>query len=197
MTLKSLLATSDDQDVLVAAIASLLRAEIAPLLDQNPDEWGFPWTVWQILRENGAVSFPFPLEHGGLSGSMVANCLIISEIARYSPNVAMILVSHQLAAVPLLSDGTAEQKERFLPDIVCGRSLATFATMELEPEPGGFRTSATKMDNYYVLNGAKQLVTNAESARWFVVFAKELPTSVQSSSSAFLVEQGTAGLSIL
>jgi alkylation response protein AidB-like acyl-CoA dehydrogenase len=196
MSLKSLLATSDDQDVLVAAMEGLLRAEVGPLLEQNPDEWGFPWTVWQVLRENGVTAFPFPLEHGGLSGSMVANCLIVSEIARYSPDVAMIVVSHQLAAVPILSDGTAEQKERFLPDIVSGRSLATFATMELEPEPGGFRTSATKAGDSYVLNGAKQLVTNAEAARWFVVFAKELPTSVQS-SSAFLVGQGTPGLTVL
>ena len=197
MTLKSLLATSDDQDVLVAAIASLLRAEIAPLLDQNPDEWGFPWTVWQILRENGAVSFPFPLEHGGLSGSMVANSLIVSEIARYSPNVAMILVSHQLAAVPILLDGTPEQKEQFLPGFVSGSALGTLAVMDLDPEPEGFHTTASKEDVRYILKGAKQLVTNAENARWFVVFAKELPTSVPTSSSAFLVEQGAAGLTLL
>src|SRR3970040_2763503 len=142
MSLESLLATSDDQDVLVAAVEGLLQAEIRPLLEQNPDEWGFPWAVWHVLRENGVTAFAFPLEQGGLSGSMVANCLIVSETARYSPNVAMIVVSHQLAAVPILSDGTAEQKDRFLPDIVSGRALATFATMELEPEPGGFRTSA-------------------------------------------------------
>jgi alkylation response protein AidB-like acyl-CoA dehydrogenase len=197
VTLKSLLATSDDQDVLVEAIASLLRAEIAPLLDQNPDEWGFPWTIWQILRENGAVSFPFPLEQGGLSGSMVANCLIVSEIARYSPNVAMILAAHQTATVPVLSDGTPDQKEQFLPGLVSGRALATLAVMDMEPDPEGFRTRASKEDGSYILNGAKQLVTNAENARWFVVFAKELPTSVTTSSSAFLVEQGTAGLTIL
>jgi alkylation response protein AidB-like acyl-CoA dehydrogenase len=197
MSLKSLLATSDDQDVLVAALEGLLRAEVGPLLEQNPDEWGFPWAVWQVLRENGVTAFPFPLEHGGLSGSMVANCLIVSEIARYSPNVAMIVASHQLAAVPILSDGTAEQKDRLLPDIVAGRSIATLATMELEPEPGGFRTSATKAGDVYVLNGVKQLVTNAEAARWFVVFAKELPTSSAQSSSAFLVEQGTPGLTVL
>ena len=197
MSLKSLLATSDDQDVLVAAMEGLLRAEIAPLLDQNPDEWGFPWAIWQILRENGAVSFPFPLEQGGLSGSMVANCLIVSEIARYSPNVAMILVGHQLAAVPLLSDGTPDQQEQYLPGFISGSTLATLAIMDLEPEPEGFRTSASKEDNTYILKGAKQLVTSAENARWFVVFAKELPTSIPTSSSAFLVEQGTAGLTLL
>jgi alkylation response protein AidB-like acyl-CoA dehydrogenase len=197
MSLKSLLATSDDQDVLVAAMEGLLRSEIAPLLDQNPDEWGFPWAVWQILRENGAVAFPFPLEHGGLSGSMVANSLIVSEIARYSPNVAMILVGHQLAAVPLLSDGTPDQKDRLLPGFVSGSMLATLAVMDLEPEPEGFRTSARKEDNTYILKGAKQLVTNAGNARWLIVFAKELPTSVPTSSSAFLVEQGTPGLTLL
>jgi alkylation response protein AidB-like acyl-CoA dehydrogenase len=197
MSLKSLLATSDDQDVLVAAMEGLLRSEIAPLLAQNPDEWGFPWAVWQILRENGAVSFPFPMEHGGLSGSMVANSLIISEIARYSPNVAMILVGHQIAAVPLLSDGTADQRDQFLPALVSGRALATLAVMDMEPDPEGFRTSASREDINYILKGAKQLVTNAENARWFVVFAKELPTSVPTSSSAFLVQQGTPGLTLL
>src|SRR3990172_11504123 len=102
MSLKSLLATSDDQDVLVLAVESLLREQVSPLLAQNSDEWGFPWTVWQILREQGVVAFPFPLEYGGLSGSMVSNCLILAEVARYSPSVAMVLVSNQLAAVPLL-----------------------------------------------------------------------------------------------
>jgi len=197
MSLKSLLATTDDHDVLVAAVESLLREQVAPLLEQNRDEWGFPWAIWQILRENGVVSFPFPLEYGGLSGSMVSHCLMVSEVARHSANVGMILVSNQLAAVPFLSDGTPEQKEKFLPDLISGRVLATFASMELEPEPGGFRTTAVKDESEYVLNGAKQLVINAESSRWYVVFAKELPTSVQGSSSAFVVEQGTAGLSIL
>ncbi|HWP85323.1 MAG TPA: acyl-CoA dehydrogenase family protein [Terriglobia bacterium] len=197
MSLKSLLATSDDQDVLVTALSDLLRAEIVPLLEQNRDEWGFPWAIWQILRENGAVSFPFPLEHGGMSGSMVANSLIVSEIARYSPNIAMILVSHQLAAVPLLSDGTAEQKDRLLPALASGSALATLAVVDLDPEPEGFRTTAVKQDGHFLLKGAKQLVTNAENARWFMVFAKELPTSVPTSSSAFLIEQGTPGLTIL
>ncbi|MBI4460410.1 MAG: acyl-CoA dehydrogenase family protein [Acidobacteria bacterium] len=197
MTIKSLLATIDDQDVLVQAVESLLREQVAPLLEMNAEEWGFPWAVWQVLRENGVVGFPFPLEHGGLSGSMVANCLIVSEVARYSANVAMILISNELAAVPLLTEGSPEQKERFLPDIIAGRFLATFAVMELEPEPGGLRTSARKDEAEYVLNGAKQLVTNAEGARWLIIFAKELPTSVPGSSSAFLVEQGTPGLSVL
>ena len=197
MSLKSLLATSDDQDVLVSAVESLLREQVGPLLEQNRDEWGFPWAVWHILRENGVVSFPFPLEYGGLSGSMVANCLIVGEVARYSASVAMILASNQLAAVPLLLDGTAEQKEKILPALISGRCLATCATMELEPEPGGLRTSAVKEESEYILNGAKQLVLNAEGARWLVVFAKELPTTDQASSSAFLVEQGAAGLLIL
>lgn len=197
MSLKSLLATSDDQDVLVSAVESLMREQVGPLLQQNTDEWGFPWAVWHILRENGVVAFPFPLEYGGLSGTMVSHCLLVGEVARYSANVAMILVSNQLAAIPLLLNGSEAQKEKFLPDIVSGRSLATCAAMELEPEPGGFRTSATLEGNEYVLNGAKQLVVNAEGARWFVVFAKELPTTVQGSTSAFLVEQGVAGVSIL
>ena len=114
MSLKSLLATTDDHDILVAAVESLMREQVSPLLEQNAEEWGFPWTIWQILRENGVVAFPFPLDHGGLSGSMVSNCLMVSEVARYSANVAIILVGNQLAAVPLLSDGTQEQKEKFL-----------------------------------------------------------------------------------
>ena len=196
MSLKSLLATTDDQDVLVPAVVSLLREQIRPLIEQNAEEWGFPWTILHILRENGVIAFPFPIEHGGLSGSMVSNCLVISELSRYSANVAMILVSNQLAAVPLISEGTEEQKEKFLPDIIWGRSWATFASIELEPEPGGFRTSASKQEGEYVLSGAKQLVTNAEASRWIILFAKELSARVRG-NSIFLVEQGTAGLSIL
>ncbi len=196
MSLKSLLATTDDHDVLVPAVESLLREQIRPLLEQNSEEWGFPWTILHILRENGVIGFPFPVEYGGLSGSMVSNCLLISELARYSANVAMILVSNQLAAVPLISEGSEEQKEKFLPDVVWGRSWATFASMELEPEPGGFRTSASKQEGEYVLSGAKQLVTNAEASRWIILFAKELSSHTQG-NSVFLVEQGTAGLSVL
>ena len=196
MSLKSLLATTDDQDVLVPAVESLLREQVRPLLEQNSEEWGFPWTILHILRENGVIGFPFPLEYGGLSGSMVSNCLLISELARYSANVAMILVSNQLAAVPLITEGSEEQKEKFLPDIICGRSWATFASIELEPEPGGVRTSASKQEGEYVLSGAKQLVTNAEASRWIIIFAKELSSHTQG-NSVFLVEQGTAGLSVL
>ncbi len=196
MSLKALLATTDDQDVLVPAVESLLREQVRPLLEQNSEEWGFPWTILHILKENGVIGFPFPLEYGGLSGSMVSNCLLISELARYSANVAMILVSNQLAAVPLISEGSEEQKEKFLPDIICGRSWATFASIELEPEPGGMRTSASKQEGEYILSGAKQLVTNAEASRWIIIFAKELPSHTQG-NSVFLVEQGTAGLSVL
>ena len=196
MSLKALLATTDDQDVLVPAVESLLREQVRPLLEQNSEEWGFPWTILHILRENGVIAFPFPLEYGGLSGSMVSNCLLISELARYSANVAMILVSNQLAAVPLIFEGSEEQKEKFLPDIIRGRSCATFASIELEPEPGGLRTSASKQEGEYILSGAKQLVTNAEASRWIIIFAKEISSHTQG-NSVFLVEQGTAGLSVL
>src|SRR5437763_16495653 len=116
------------------------------------------------MGELGWLGIPFPEEVGGGGGTTLAYALAVEELTRVDSSVAITLCAHtSLGTQPIYLFGSREQKERYLPDLCAGRKLGAFGLTEPEAgsDAGNTRTRATLQDGEWVINGAKQFITNA------------------------------------
>ncbi|MCJ8504586.1 acyl-CoA dehydrogenase family protein [Kocuria flava] len=137
---------------------------IAPESARHDAAHEFPYDIVAQMGEMGLFGLPFPEEHGGMGGDLLALCLALEQIARVDQSVAITLeAAVSLGAMPIHRFGTEEQKQRWLPDLVAGRALAGFGLTEpgAGSDAGGTRTTARREDGQWVLDGAKEFITNS------------------------------------
>ena len=138
----------------------------------------------------------FPEEYGGAGYGYVEYALLIEELARVDPSVALIVAAHtSLCGNHLYLAGTKEQKDRYLPRLASGEWLGSWSLTEPEAgsDAGGTRTAATPDGDGWIINGSKTFTTNAHQAQLCVVMAATDRSKSQHGISAFLVEAGTPG----
>lgn len=147
------------------------------------------------LGEIGFFGLTIPEEYGGLGGDYITYCLGMEELGRADSSVrGIVSVSMGLVGKVILSHGTEEQKQQWLPGIAAGTSLACFGLTEPDngSDPGNLKTRATRRDDDYLINGSKVFITNGTWADVCLVFARTGgpgPKGV----SAFLVPTDTPG----
>src|SRR5919107_156818 len=110
------------------------------------------------------MGIPFPEEYGGGGGDTLSYVLAVEELTRIDSSVAITLCAHtSLGTQPVYLFGSDEQKERLLPDLCAGRKLGAFGLTEPEAgsDAGNVRTTAKLEDGEWVVDGAKQFITNA------------------------------------
>jgi acyl-CoA dehydrogenase len=124
--------------------------------------------------------------------------LIREALGQVSPLADAIFAVQGLGAHPIVLAGSAEQCARYLPDVIMGRRIAGFALTE--PEAGSdaasLRTTAVREEGDWVLDGEKTLISNVPLAQYYVVFANADPAAERKGVSAFIVENGTPGLTV-
>jgi isovaleryl-CoA dehydrogenase len=190
---------SDEDRSLQEAARVFVRKEIAPAADRMDREDYFPRDIFRRLGEQGFLGISIPQEYGGLGGSYLAQVLILEQIARSSPALALSVGAHSnLFGDNLARNGTPEQCRRFLPGICRGDEIGALALTE--PDAGsdatGLRTRAEKRGSCYVLNGSKQFITNGPVADSLLVYAKTAPERGPHGITAFLVSRTSAGFSV-
>src|SRR2546430_10812653 len=112
----------------------------------------------------GLFGLPFAEQWGGAGADFLSYCLAIEEIARADTGVAITMeAAVSLGAAPIHDFGTDEQKERWLPDLLAGRRLWAFGLTEPQAgsDAGATRTPADLVNGEWVVNGAKQFITNS------------------------------------
>ena len=143
---------------------------------------------------------PFPSEIGGAGFSYRAWTLVMEEIAYADMALAVSLSVHILSQYPVITWGTDEQKQRWLPDMLAGKALGAFALTE--PQAGSdasalklraIRNGTAAAPTSYTLTGTKIWITNAVEAERYLVFASTDPSMGARGISAFLVERGWDG----
>ncbi len=193
------LSLSDEERQLQEAARRFARKEIAPVAERMDREEYFPRDVFRRLGEQGFLGITIPTEYGGLGLSYLAQALILEEIARVSPALALSVGAHSnLFADNLARNGTPGQRETALPSIVAGEAVGALALTE--PSAGSdavaVRTRAEREGDHYVLNGSKQFITNGPVADWLLVYAKTAPERGAHGISAFLVSSRTPGFTV-
>jgi isovaleryl-CoA dehydrogenase len=190
---------SDEDRDLQSAIRRFARKEIAPVADRMDREDLFPRDVFRRLGEQGFLAPTLAADYGGLGLSYVAQALILEEIARVSPALALSVGAHSnLFADNLQRNGTDEQRRTFLPGVADGSAVGALALTE--PNSGSdavsLRTRAERDGDHYLLTGSKQFITNGPVADALLVYAKTAPDRGAHGISAFVLRRDTPGFSV-
>jgi alkylation response protein AidB-like acyl-CoA dehydrogenase len=176
---------------------------VAPRAYQYDTERRLPMDIIARMGEMGLFGLPFPTELGGQGQDYFSLCLAIEQLARVDQSIAVTLEAGVgLGIMPIFRHGTAEQKERWLPDLVRGRALAGFGLTEAEAgsDAGATRTTARLEGGEWVIDGTKQFITNSGTPITSVVTitavtgeSTRADGSVKKELSSILVPTGTPG----
>jgi isovaleryl-CoA dehydrogenase len=190
---------SADEVELQSTVRRFVKREVGPVAERMDREDFFPRDVFSRLGTQGLLGPTLSTEYDGLGQTYRAQALILEEIARVSPALALSVGAHSnLCADNLSRNGTADQRRTFLPDLASGRAVGALALTE--PTAGSdavsLRTRAERHGDHYMLNGTKQFITNGPVADTLLVYAKTRPDLGSKGISAFVVTRDTPGFSV-
>ena len=179
------------------------REVVAPAAEELDREHKFGYDIVRGMGELGLFGLPFSEEYGGAGADYLSLCLAIEEISRADTGVGITLEAAVcLGAAPIHDFGTKEQKDRWLPDLLAGRKLWAFGLTEPEAgsDAGATKTRAEKRDGHWLVNGAKQFITNCGtdiSAGVTVTAVSGNGNKGETEISAIMIPTGTPGYHVL
>ncbi|GAA2361220.1 acyl-CoA dehydrogenase family protein [Nonomuraea africana] len=189
---------NDEYEELRKTVESFAREVVAPVIGDYYEREEFPYDIVRQMGAMGLFGLPIPEEYGGMGGDYFALCLALEELARVDSSVSITLeAAVSLGAMPIYRFGTAEQKERWLPELTSGRMLGAFGLTEPgggSDVPGGMRTTAVLDGDEWVLNGTKAFITNSGTSLTGVVAVAAL--TGEREISTILVPSGTPGFTV-
>jgi short-chain 2-methylacyl-CoA dehydrogenase len=188
---------SDDHRLIRRTVREFAEGEVAPVAEELDRDKRFPYDIVRQLGDLDLMGIPFPERYGGAGADTLAYAIAVEELTRIDSSVAITMCAHtSLGTQPIYLFGSNEQKERLLPDLCAGRKLGAFGLTEPEAgsDAGATRTRARQEDGEWVIDGAKQFITNAGTeisghvAITAVTGEKEI--------SNLIVENGTPGYEV-
>jgi alkylation response protein AidB-like acyl-CoA dehydrogenase len=155
---------SDDHELIRRTVREFAEGEVAPVAEELDRCKAFPYAIVEKLGKLNLMGIPFPEEYGGGGGDTLAYALTVEELTRVDSSVAITLCAHtSLGTQPVYLFGTEEQKREWMPRLCSGEQLGAFGLTEPEAgsDAGNTRTRARLSDGEWVIDGAKQFITNA------------------------------------
>ncbi len=176
--------------------------EVKPLAQEIDENHRFPRETVDKMAKYGFLGIPVPKENGGQGCDVLTYVMCVEELSKVCGTTGVIVSAHtSLCVDPIMTYGTPEQKEKYVPDLASGRKLGAFGLTE--PGAGtdaqGQQTKAVldEETNEWVLNGSKCFITNGKEADVYIIIAVtgtvEKRGRKQKEISAFIVEKGTPG----
>ena len=154
---------TSEQQAIRDTCRDFAREVVAPAAEELDRNHKFGYDIVRQMGELGLFGLPFGEDVGGAGADFLSLCLAIEEISRADAGVGITLEAAVcLGSAPIYEFGTAAQKERWLPELVSGRRLWSFGLTEPEAgsDAGATKTRAEARDGKWVINGAKQFITN-------------------------------------
>ena len=186
---------SGEHETFRKVVRDFAEREIAPHVAEWDRAHHLPLEVVHAMGELGLFGLVVPEEYGGSAADFTSLCVAIEELGRVDQSIGVTLEAGVgLGINPILSYGTDEQKQQWLPDLVAGRALAAFGLTE--PEAGSdasaTKTRATLEDGTWTVNGAKAFITNSGTSITSVVTVTA--KTADNEISAIMLPAGTPGL---
>jgi alkylation response protein AidB-like acyl-CoA dehydrogenase len=186
---------TDDAHELIALTRDVADKLLDPIVDEHERTETYPEGVFAQLGAAGLLSLPQPEEWGGGGQPYEVYLQVLEEIAARWAAVAVAVSVHSLSSHPLLTFGTDEQKQRWLPEMLSGERIGAYSLSE--PQAGSdaaaLRCAAVATDAGYVINGSKSWITHGGVADFYTLFARTGEGS--RGISCFLIPGDLEGLS--
>ena len=177
--------------------------EVKPFAQETDETEQFPVEIVEKMGKNGFLGIPVPKEYGGQGCDPLTYIMCVEEMSKVCGTTGVIVSAHtSLCVDPIMTYGTEEQKQKYVPALCSGEKLGAFGLTE--PGAGtdaqGVQTKAVLDGDEWVLNGSKCFITNGKYADVYIIFAitsvvEDARGRKKKNFSAFIVEKGTRGFS--
>ena len=185
-----------EQDAFASSVRALARSKLAAGALQRAHHPGYPWDVAQLLADHGLLGLTMPDEDGGGGATLVDAVIAMRELAMVDLTAADVFQAGNFGAIRTLAEyGSAEQKARYLPSLLSGKSLISLGISEAEAGSAAtdMRTEARIDGDEVVVNGAKLWGTHSLDATVFLVYVRFGPGT--SGIGSVIVDRDAPGLS--
>ena len=189
---------SEEEEMFREAVRDFAESEIAPRVAEMDRNQAFDTDLVPQLFELGLMGIEVPEEMGGAGSTFFTSILVVEELSRVDPAVAVLVdVQNTLFINALLRWGSDSQKERFLPPMATD-TVGAYALSEAGSGSDAFALAcrATEDGDGWVITGQKLWITNGNEADLFIIFANVNPEAGYKGITAFLVERGTEGFTV-
>ncbi len=186
---------TDEQKMIIDLARRIAQEKVKPVREHYDQTEEFPWPIIEELSRADLLGLYIPTEYGGMGVGILELIFVVEELAKVDGGIALGVAGTALGTLPILLFGNEEQKKKYLPNIATGKDVAAFGLTEPQAgsDAGAMRTTATKKDNSYVLNGTKCFISNAGEARVYTVIAVTNPQRGIRGLSGFVIEKDTPG----
>ena len=188
---------SEEQQQIRRLVRDFADGEVRPVAEELDREKRFPYEIVAKLGELGLMGIPYPEEYGGGGADNLSYAIAIEELARVDSSVAITVAAHtSLGTWPVYQFGSDEQRAEWMPRLCAGERLGAFGLTEPEAgsDAGNTRTRAELDGDDWVINGAKQFITNSgtDISGFVTITARTGEDEV----SNLLVPNGTPGYEV-
>ena len=193
---------NQEQQAIRETCRDFAREVVAPAAEELDRYHKFGYDIVRQMGELGLFGLPFSSEYGGAGGDYLSLCIAIEEISRADAGVGITLEAAVCLGIsPIYEFGTEDQKQQLLPELMTGRKLWSFGLTEPEAgsDAGATKTRAEARDGKWVINGAKQFITNCgtDVSAGVTITAVTGKVGEGKEISAILVPTGTPGYHVL
>jgi short/branched chain acyl-CoA dehydrogenase len=187
----------EEQEAVRNLVREFAEGEVAPVAEELDRTKSFPYEIVRKLGDLGLMGIPYPEEYGGGGADNLSYAIAIEELGRVDSSVAITVAAHtSLGTWPLYAFGSDELKAEWMPRLCSGERLGAFGLTEPEAgsDAGNVRTRATLEGSDWVINGAKQFITNSgtDISGFVTITARTGDDEI----SNLLVPNGTPGYEI-
>ncbi len=189
----------ESQLAIKETIRDFAENKIKPVVMDYDESQEFPIGLMKELGELGFLGILVPEELEGSGLGYQEYALVVEEIARIDPSLALSIAAHNgLCTNHILRFANDELKKKYIPDLATGRKIGAWALTEPASgsDAGGLQTTAEKDGDYFILNGTKSFITHGASGETAVVMAITDKEAGKKGISAFVVEKGWKGFSV-
>jgi alkylation response protein AidB-like acyl-CoA dehydrogenase len=188
---------TDEQAEFAESVRAFAKARLGADALRRAHEPGYAWDAAKLLADQGLLGLTIPETDGGQGASLMEAVIAIAEVAKVCPKSADVIQATNFGAIRTFAEyASPDLKDRYLPDLLAGRTLLALAMSE--PEAGSaatdLATSATADGDGYLLNGSKVFSTNSPEATAFLVYVRFGPGT--DGIGSVVVDRGAPGLTI-
>ncbi len=192
-------ALTEEQEAIRLTARSFAEKEIRPFVMRFDESQEFPFDIVHRLAALGFMGITSPEALGGAGLSDFDAALIIEELARVDPSIALTVASHNsLCTGHIMLFGSDDQRRKYIPELASGRALGAWGLTEpgSGSDSGGMKTIAHLEGSDWVISGSKAFITQGSVGSIYVIMAVTDSSRPRDSITAFVLEKGMAGFTI-